>query len=215
MSQEDFEKVQATATQLFDMMGFDVQLNCEIVSTGVMVRVEGDDAEQLTQRKGELASSIRFLLNRMGRRAWPEAGRVQLSCGDDGTERDEELVELTREVIQQVRTSGKEKKLHPMNSYERRLVHLEVREIEGIDSRSEGDGELRQVVIFPIDAIGEDEDEDVSAAFDPEDGDEMGASLAASVDPVPAGDADADDASDVDGDADGDADGEETETAGI
>ena len=61
---------------------------------------------------------------------------------------DDDLVELTREVAQQVKGTGRTKRLHPMNAYERRLVHLTVREFEQLGSRSEGNGHLKRVKIY-------------------------------------------------------------------
>ena len=95
-----------------------------------------------------MISSLQFLLNRMARRAWPGAGRIHLSCDGDRKHRDDELLELTREVIQQVASTGKTKRLHPMNAYERRLVHIAVREHGGLGSRSEGNGYLKRVRIY-------------------------------------------------------------------
>jgi spoIIIJ-associated protein len=84
----------------------------------------------------------------MARRAWPEAGRIHLACDGHRKERDDDLVELTREVAQQVKRTGKTKRLHPMNAYERRLVHLTVREFDQLGSRSEGSGHLKRVKVY-------------------------------------------------------------------
>ena len=84
----------------------------------------------------------------MARRAWPEAGRIHLACDGHHKERDDDLVDLTREVAQQVTSTGRTKRLHPMNAYERRLVHLTVREFEQLGSRSEGSGHLKRVKIY-------------------------------------------------------------------
>jgi spoIIIJ-associated protein len=100
------------------------------------------------QKDGELLSALQFLLNRMARRTWPDAGRIRLSCDGHRKRRDDDLVELTREVAQQVGRTGRTKRLHPMNAYERRLVHLTVREFEQLGSRSEGNGHLKRVKIF-------------------------------------------------------------------
>ena len=51
------------------------------------------------------------------------------------------------EVAGQVARTGVAKKLHPMNPYERRLVHLTVREFEGLETSSEGDGFLKTVTV--------------------------------------------------------------------
>jgi len=40
-------------------------------------------------------------------------------------------------------------RLNPLNPYERRLVHLALGEVDGIESRSEGDGFLKRIVIAP------------------------------------------------------------------
>jgi spoIIIJ-associated protein len=73
-----------------------------------------------------------------------------LACEGDVKRRDDELIELTREVARQVARTGKTKKLHPMNSYERRLVHLTVREFAGLSSCSDGTGALKRVRISKV-----------------------------------------------------------------
>jgi spoIIIJ-associated protein len=37
-----------------------------------------------------------------------------------------------------------------MNPFERRLVHTALNEIEGVDTKSEGDGLYKQVRIIPV-----------------------------------------------------------------
>ena len=86
----------------------------------------------------------------MSRRAWPGVGRVMVGDGRKNR-RDEELIDEIREVAGQVARTGRSKKLHPMNPYERRLVHLTVREIGGLASRSEGDGFLKTVTVSRVD----------------------------------------------------------------
>ena len=49
---------------------------------------------------------------------------------------------------QEVKRTGRTKRLHPMNAYDRRLVHLTVREYEKLGSRSEGSGHLKRVKIY-------------------------------------------------------------------
>ena len=83
----------------------------------------------------------------MSRRAWPGIGRIQLPGNGRRNQQDEELIEEIREVAGLVARTGQEKKFHPMNPYERRLVHLTVREYDGLRSRSVGDGFLKTVVV--------------------------------------------------------------------
>ena len=106
----------------------------------------------LTAKNGELLSAMQFVLNRMSRRTWPDAGRIDLGGRESGgsRQRDDDLVELAREAAEQVSRTGKTRKLQPMNAYERRLVHLTVREFPGLSSNSDGDGSLKRVRISKV-----------------------------------------------------------------
>jgi spoIIIJ-associated protein len=101
----------------------------------------------MLQRDSEVLFALQFLLNRMARRRWPGLGRIHLSCDAVQKRRDEELIELAREVAQQVARTGKPKLLPPLNAYERRLIHLTVREFDDLVSTSDGDGALKRVKI--------------------------------------------------------------------
>ena len=140
--------VEATVSRMVDLMGLELDVSARNVDGGVAVDLGGADRKLLLKKDGELISALQFLLNRMARRAWPGTGRIHLSCDGNRKQRDEELVELTREVARQVSNTGKTKRLHPMNAYERRLVHITVREFPELDSRSEGNGFLKRVRVF-------------------------------------------------------------------
>jgi len=141
-------EVEGTLQQMLDLMGLDVKALAVGSDNGVAIELNGKDRKLLTQKDGELINALQFLINRMARRAWPDAGRIHLACDGHREERDDDLVELTREVAQQVKRTGKTKRLHPMNAYERRLVHLTVREFEQLGSSSEGNGHLKRVKIY-------------------------------------------------------------------
>ena len=141
--------LEKTLGRMLGLMGLDLRIRVESSGNGVRLSLGGRDQRMLLSKDAQLLSALQFLLNRMGRRAWPEAGRIQVQCDGHRNRRDEELVELVREVAEQVATTGRAKQLHPMNPYERRLTHLTVREFSGLASRSEGDGPLKKITVAP------------------------------------------------------------------
>jgi spoIIIJ-associated protein len=149
-SSPDARDVQATVQKMLDLMGMKIKVQAQPADSGLHVHLEGPDRKMLTQKDGELITALQFLLNRMAHRAWPEAGRINLSCNGQRKRRDEDLAGLAKEVAQQVSATGKAKRLHPMNAYERRLVHIAVREFGELGSRSEGNGYLKRVKIYKI-----------------------------------------------------------------
>ena len=86
----------------------------------------------------------------MSRRAWPGVGRIQVQCDGHSNRRDDDLVELVREVASQVQSTGEAKELHPMNPYERRLAHITVRDFEDLASHSVGDAFLKKIIIYSV-----------------------------------------------------------------
>jgi spoIIIJ-associated protein len=148
LSPETVKEVESVVQRMIDLMGLELEVKAEAASSNLTLGLNGPDRKLLRQKDAELLSALQFLLNRMSRRAWPQVGRIQIGTDGQRRRRDDELIELTREVAQQVGSTGKTKRLHQMNSYERRLVHLTIREYEGLGSRSEGNGYLKRVRVF-------------------------------------------------------------------
>jgi|GEM_PF-2197907 len=149
VDEAQMEKMAGTLREMLGFLHHDMEVTCEVVRSGVRMELTGGDQEMLSKDEGEFLFSLQFLLNRMSRRAWPNVGRIQLVSEGHRSRRDEELVEEVKEVAGQVAHTGQPKSLQAMNPYERPLVHLTVREFEGLVSESEGEGFRKRVTISP------------------------------------------------------------------
>jgi Predicted RNA-binding protein len=54
---------------------------------------------------------------------------------------------MARFLAEKVKSSGVSQELGPLNSYERRIVHMAVAELEGVASESVGDAAVKMVTI--------------------------------------------------------------------
>jgi spoIIIJ-associated protein len=144
------QDVEKTVLQLIEKTGLDLEVHATPHAAGVNVQLAGPDEEMLVARNAELLGAFQLLLNRMSRRAWPGVGRISVVCDGHTRPRDEELIATARKVAKQVARTGKTKKLQPMNAYERRLVHIAVREFPGLTSSSDGNGALKRVRISKV-----------------------------------------------------------------
>jgi spoIIIJ-associated protein len=131
-------------------MGFDLTLTETRRDDTLELALDGPDRKRLIAKDGELLSALEFTLARMGRRAWPLESQVRLLCRGFRSGKDDELVELVREAAAEVSRSGRPKRLHAMNPYERRIVHVTIREFDGLTTVSEGDGFLKRVRVERI-----------------------------------------------------------------
>ena len=135
----------AALRTIISKMGFDLRIEEERRDGTLELVLDGPDSKALASKDGELLTALEFVMNRMGRRAWPEERTVHLVCRGFHSERDDELILMVREAAAQVARSGVPRRLHAMNPYERRVVHMTVRELPGMTTVSEGDGFLKRV----------------------------------------------------------------------
>jgi spoIIIJ-associated protein len=131
--------------EILRLMQLDIALHAEATFEGPRIEIDGADRGLLLARDAELLEALQLVLNRMARKARPDAGRIRIECRDHRRRRDGEIVDLARDIARQVQTTGAPRLLRPMNPYERRLVHMTVQEYADLESWSEGSGFLKRV----------------------------------------------------------------------
>jgi spoIIIJ-associated protein len=112
------------------------------------VDLSGPDGELFLQNRAELLDAVQYLANRAFARELDQE-RIQVDCDGFRERKETELREIARRVSERVRLTGDEVELGLMNPYERRIVHLEVAETEGVTTTSMGHGVMKRVVIHP------------------------------------------------------------------
>ncbi len=119
---------------------------------GVLVRFEGRDSDLLLQHHAELLNALEYLAVRWLRLDPHFYDHVRLDCADYRQTHLEELKLTARVAAERVVSSRQSFRLNPMNSRERRVVHLALKDFPGVRTASDGSGDHRQVVIYPADA---------------------------------------------------------------
>lgn len=139
-------------TGLVDAFGVDATVETSNIDEDTNeVRVEGADLGLLVGPKGNTLSAIQELSRTVVHRRVPgtAAGRVRLDVAGYRQRRREALERFTQQVADQVKESGVQKALEPMNPADRKVVHDTVNEIDGVSTISEGEEPRRRVVIIP------------------------------------------------------------------
>jgi predicted RNA-binding protein Jag len=108
-----------------------------------------EDMSLLIGRHGQTLDAIQELTRMVVGRRLDQRVRVIVDVEDYRKRREARLVEHARDLAQRVVDEGGEEELEPMNSYERKLVHDAVADIEGVETESRGTDPDRFVVIRP------------------------------------------------------------------
>jgi spoIIIJ-associated protein len=115
----------------------------------IFVDLDGRDKEILLARGGEVLRALEHLAYRALGLEPAFHEKIHIDCGGFRALRFEELKMTARVAAERVQVSGQEFRLNPMSSRERRIVHLALKEMNGVRTESVGTGEERQVVIHP------------------------------------------------------------------
>ena len=117
---------------------------------GSAITIAGDDAGMLIGHHGETLDAVQYLANLAANRAEGKDDHERITVDVEGyrEKREETLRALARRMAAKVQKYGKSVMLEPMNPYERRIIHSEIQQIEGISTNSIGSDENRKVVIF-------------------------------------------------------------------
>ncbi|HTV01094.1 MAG TPA: R3H domain-containing nucleic acid-binding protein [Luteitalea sp.] len=130
-------------------MGLDVTVTSGSDSDGVRVDISGEEGELLVRRKGEALDALQHLVNSIYRDQSGRDGRIVVDCLNFRKGKDAELRQLARFLIEKAKTTGAPQEMGPLNSYSRRLVHMEVSLDAGVTSESQGDGLVKTIIIAP------------------------------------------------------------------
>lgn len=100
------------------------------------------------QYHGQPVIALQYIMRLITKKQFPEEERqVVIDIGDFREKQKDSIKSLVTESALRVKASGVSMHLRPMSAYERRLVHTEVTETEGLESESDGVGRDRHVVI--------------------------------------------------------------------
>jgi spoIIIJ-associated protein len=119
-------------------------------SVGVLVNFRGADLELLLQRNGELLFAMEYLATRWLGLDQQFHDHLRFDAGDFRAVRLEELKLSARVAAERVRESRQPFHFNSMPSRERRVIHLEISNMPGLRTESEGAGEKRHLVIYPV-----------------------------------------------------------------
>ena len=115
------------------------------------VEFTGPDTPMLTARNGELLNALEHIATKMLRLEPHEQDRVSFDADQFKANRDRQMQESASAAILRVRNTGEPHAFPPMNSRERRMLHMLLSE-SGLPTASSGEGPGRFVVLYPKDA---------------------------------------------------------------
>ena len=115
----------------------------------IHVDVWGEDLGILIGRGGTTLQAMQDLVSTIVRRSNDETRRIVVDVERYRERKRQKLREYAERMADKALSTRKPVKLEPMTPRERKIVHDALKDIDGVDSRSEGEDPQRSVVINP------------------------------------------------------------------
>ena len=129
-------------------MGISVNIEAKRREKYIQINLFSENSSILIGKNGRTLEAMQTLiknslLNKTGFRI-----NVIIDVEDYKEKINKNLEYNVKKIAYEVRKTGIEAKLDPMNSYERRIVHNAIGKIKGVTTKSEGEEPFRHVVVL-------------------------------------------------------------------
>jgi spoIIIJ-associated protein len=138
------------AQRVMDAVGVQGRADVHEDDDAITVTFSGDDVALLIGRHGQMIDAVQYLLNAISHRTYgAERKEVIVDAAGYRERRRATLESLALRTAREVVDTGRRVELDPMTAVERKVVHLRLKDFEGVATASEGTEPNRYVVVLP------------------------------------------------------------------
>jgi len=147
---EAAEDARGLAQRIMDVVGVEGRVSVVEDDAAITAEFHGEDVALLIGRHGQTIDSVQYLLNAISHRTYgAERKEVVVDAAGYRERRRLALEALAVRTAREVLDTGRRVELEPMTAVERKVVHLRLKELEGVETTSEGTEPNRYVVVLP------------------------------------------------------------------
>lgn len=151
LSEEEKENVKkyidTFLTELLNAMNIKYSFEIIFEENITKVNIQSEDAKIIIGYRGEVLEALQSILNLVVSDKAERNIKILLDIESYRERRRKTLEELAENVAQNVIRTGKSIALEPMNSHERKIIHINLQENEKVITTSVGEEPYRKVVV--------------------------------------------------------------------
>jgi spoIIIJ-associated protein len=147
--EELLAEIRGLVTSILEAMDFEARVEVYDAGGFIAADVAPDNTGLFIGQKGETIDALQYLVNVAAFRDRPFFKRVVLDAEGYRQRRVEALQGMAHRTARRAVRERRTVEMPPMNSSERRVVHLYLSENPGVSTESEGSGDNRRVKVSP------------------------------------------------------------------
>jgi spoIIIJ-associated protein len=125
------------------------EINTSMLTGRVYIDVKSPESALIIGKNGQTLDAIEMILNLMLARSPQTRVKVNLDTEKYRVRREEKLTDIALRGAATAKTGNKPYRFEPMNSHDRRIVHLALQNDSSVETFSDGEGAIRCVVVKP------------------------------------------------------------------
>jgi spoIIIJ-associated protein len=141
----------AVLQRIVDAITSDAAISVEETNDRILLNVAGGNAGVLIGKKGQTLEAIQSLVDKIVNKHNNHHDRIRVQVDVEGYQatRKQNLEKLAMRLADKSKRIRKPISLGQMNGYDRRIVHLALKDDPEVQTKSRGEGYMRKLVIFP------------------------------------------------------------------
>ena len=149
LTKTESKQIEKIATELIERLG--ITGECEITEQDgtVEILLKTEETGIVIGYHGEVLDSLQLVLSLMIAQKLGRFQRITLEVGDYKKNRSEYLEKLALQVKEKVVSEGREHAISSLRPWERRVMHMLLKDDESVTSESVGEGKERVLIIKP------------------------------------------------------------------
>ena len=133
--------------EILNRMGIDAKIEADYVDGSTHLNILTDSPALLIGKHGQTLDAIERILNCIVNKVSLAKKRVFVDTEGYRERREERLIEMANQVAEKVRYTGRDVVLAPMSARDRRIIHVTLKEDDIVSTYSQGEGDMRRVVV--------------------------------------------------------------------
>lgn len=144
------ERAKSVLSEILKHVDLPTVVEAESKEDTVCLNIISNGSGLLIGKRGKTLNALQYLVSKILQKELAENIPVVVDTENYRSKREGSLTELAQQLSDKVKRTHRPLTTGPMNSQDRRIIHLALKEDQEVRTKSKGEGNLRRVVIYPV-----------------------------------------------------------------
>lgn len=122
----------------------------EETKDSIVLEIHGDKTGLLIGKRGQTLDALQYLVNKIVNRTSEGGKRIEVDMEQYRKRREQSLRNMALRLGEKAKKKKKPITIEAMNAHDRRIIHITLKNDQALETKSVGKGELRKLVIHPL-----------------------------------------------------------------